>query len=444
VGLGLAAGVLALLLQSQVDFGLELFGIGSLFWIALAMGDGANEEGASGRPLARFVPAGLAVLAGIVVLATQARPLHLERNAMKRRFAASGLERGAGARELEATLRGAVLRHPGDGYLPLLGGYLATREGKNPLRWFGRALERNPTSGRANFALAEALGAAHHEEQALIHLRLAAAYDHALADRALNLAVAFSPTVPELTAGFPEGAIGGEAFVDLCPKLQPPARIPCFREALRRNDRDVEAHEALSSELFDAIEERRAPCSGPDEAACVAEAERSVAKMGTATGYRGLILGARLRARKGDRAGAVGMLLSGCPATPTAAACLELAMDLAIGLADPALTRQAQDRFVALACELSARCAAAHARVGERLEGIGDVERALAHFTAAARESPSASRWLKVADLALRAGSPAAKRAALAEATAHGGLSDGQRRELQRLSTAAPGFGREP
>jgi hypothetical protein len=440
--LGLAAGVLALLLQNQVDFGLELFAIGSLFWTALVMANGANAANERQSRFARFVPIGAAVVAGIVVLAMRANPLHVERRAMKQRFTEFDRAGGRDTKELGAALRRAVLQHPGDGYLPLLGGHLASREHKNPLRWFGRALERNPTSGRANLALGEALGSARHEEQALIHLRLAAAYDYELADRALNLAVAFAPSVPALASGFPEGALGASAFVDLCPKLQPHARIECFREALRRDPRDKKAHEALASELFDALEARRAPCAGAEEAACALEAERSVTAASPGTGYRTLVLGARLRARKGDRLGAVGMLLSGCPATPTAAACLELAADLAVGLPDTALARQAEDRFVALACELPARCAAAHAHVGDRLEAAGELDRALGHFTAAAREAPSAGRWLKVADLAARTNAFAAKRAALAALGAFGDLTDAQRREVLRLSNEPVGGAR--
>ncbi len=436
--LGAVLAVGAVLLQNQVDFGLEVFGLAAVFWMVLSLGDGGVERaGASGAFWHRLVPAGGAALAVVVVVVTHAQPLHLERRAMKERFIAFGAGSRASAATLQGELRAAILRHPGDGYLPLLGGYLAARFHQNPLPWLGRALERNPTSGRANLALAEALGAAGHRSQALIHLRLAGAYDYSLADRARNLAVALEPNVDALARGFPRDSIGGDAFVELCPKVRVDLRIPCFREAVRRDAASQAAQQGLAEELLDALDARREPCAGPAAPPCIGEAKRAVASVKAASGFRRAMLVGRVRALEGDRVGAVKALLDECPATPSAKGCLELAVELAVGSVEPTLVRQAVERLVVLACEVAEPCVAAHRHVAERFEGSGDLAGALEHHMAAARAAPSVAAWLKVADLGARLGVPGPVRVALTEIRTLGPLSEGEQRDVARLEQRA-------
>jgi O-antigen ligase len=436
VGVVLAVG--AVLLQNQVDFGLELFGLAAPFWILLSLGErGYEQPGAKVAVWPRFVPAGAAVAAVLVVLVTRAQPLQLERRAMRERFTAFGAGNRAALAELQRELRAAILRHPADGYLPLLGGHLAARLRQNPLVWLGRALERTPTSGRANLALAEALGAAGHRGQALIHLRLAGAYDYSLADRAGNVAVALESNVEALARGYPRDSIGGERFVELCPKLPAGSRLPCFREAVRRDASRQAAHAGLVQELLAALDAGREPCGGGAAPACVVEAKRSVASMKAGSGFQTVMLAARVRALEGDRAGAVKILLGECHATPSASGCLELAVELAIGLSDRALVREAIGRYTAVACEAPERCGAAHEYVADRLDKSGDLGGALEHQAEAARQAPSAGAWLKLAGLRARLGTVATVRAALDEAKASGPLDEAQRREVLRLERVA-------
>jgi hypothetical protein len=435
VGAVLAVG--AVLVQNQVDFGLEIFGLAAPFWIVLSLAESGQERAQIGAPVwHRLIPVGFMVAAAAVVIVTRAQPLHGERREMKERFTAFGRGDRTATAKLAEELRSAILRHPGDGYLPLLGGYLAKQLQRNPLVWLGRALERTPTSGRANLALAEALGEAGHTAQALVHLRLAGAYDHSLADRARDVAVALEPRVDALARGFPRDATGGDAFVNLCPKLVVSSRIPCFREAVRRDASSQDGHQGLTVELLDALEGRRAPCTDAAAPACLLEARRSLAAIKEAGGLRRVMLAGRLSALDGDRAGAVRRLLGECPATPSAKDCLELAADLAIGSSDPALVRQAVGRFIVLACEVPEGCAAAHRHVADRFEASGVLAGALEHSTLAAREAPSVAAWLKVADFAARAGAVATLRTALVEARSNGPLEEGHRREIERLEKA--------
>jgi O-antigen ligase len=432
--LGVVLAVGAVLLQSQVDFGLEVFGLAAPFWVLLSLGEnGYDRTGVRGAFWHRLLPVGAAVAAMLVVVATRAQPLHLERRALKERFTSLGVANETAVATLQRELRAAILRHPGDGYLPLLGGYLAGQLKQNTLTWLGRALERNPTSGRANLALAEALGAAGHRSQALIHLRLAGAYDYSLADRARDIAVALEPSVEALARGFPRDSIGGGAFAELCPKLAVSSRIPCFREAVRRDASYETAQEGLARELLEALDAGREPCSGPSALACIQEAKRSVASLKPGAGFQRVMLASRVRSFEGDRIGAGRMLHSECPAVPHARSCLELAVALVVGTSDRSLVRQVVERFLAIACEDPERCAAAHRHVAARFEASANLGGALEHHTAAARQAPSAAAWLKVADLRARLGSAATVRAALAEALTFAPLDEGQRREVLRL-----------
>jgi hypothetical protein len=245
--------------------------------------------------------------------------------------------------------------------------------------------------------------------------------------------VDFEPNLDALTRAFPCEIVGGSAFVDLCARIGLESRVDCFREALRRDAGNRKVHEALALELLDALEARRAPCTGPGAAACQADAARASQVLGSGGGYRELVIAARIQARKGDVLAAVANLLSGCPATPGAAECIELAVELALKQPDKELARRAERRFIALACEQPARCASAHTTIAEKLEAAGDLAGAFEHLDAAAREAPSAARWLKTADMAARAGKGVAKRSALAEAKTFGELTPQQRREWERL-----------
>jgi hypothetical protein len=206
---------------------------------------------------------------------------------------------------------------------------------------------------------------------------------------------------------------------------------------VRRDPSRHEVHEALAGELLDALDARMEPCSGDAAPACATEARRSVAFIKADSGFRRVMLGARLHALEGDRVGAVRTLLDECPAAPSAMGCLELAVDLAAGRVDTSLVRQAVGRLIAVACEVAERCVATHRRVAERFEANGELAGALEHHTAAARQKPSAELWLEVAEVAARLGAAARARNALAEVRALGPLDEAQRRQVARLEQSS-------
>jgi hypothetical protein len=435
---GLAGAVVAVVLGGMVDFGLEIFGIAALVVVVLSTAEANGKAPSSAVPWHRFVPAGVAALSLAIVLALGADTARADRKRVRNHPALASGASKASAEELRTELRAQMLRHPGDGYFPLVGAHLAAREGKNALPWLGRAIERTPRSGAAHLALGEALARLKQKSQALIHLRLAAIYDYSLSDPALRRAVELEPDVQALARAFPHDVTGGSAFVDLCPRVKVENRVACYREALRRDasNRKVQAEFAL--ELLDALESNRAPCTGEEAKVCEADAVRTSQLLVTGGGYRQLEISARILARRGELLEAVTNLLAGCPATPGAAGCLELAVELASRLKDKELSARASERFVALACEVSARCASAHTFVADKLEAAGDLMGAMEHLKAAAREAPTTSRWLKVADMAARSGQPSAQRSAVSEAKALGAVEGHQKRELERLEREGP------
>jgi hypothetical protein len=435
---GLSGAVVAVVLGGLVDFGLEIFGIAALVVVVLSTAETNGKAPPSARLWLRFVPAGVAALSLAIVLALGADTARADRKRVRNHPALASGASKASAEELRTELRAQMLRHPGDGYFPLVGAHLAAREGKNALPWLGRAIERTPRSGAAHLALGEALARLKQKSQALIHLRLAAIYDYSLSDPALRRAVELEPDVQALARAFPHDVTGGSLFVDLCPRVRVENRVACYREALRRDASNRKLQAEFALELLDALEAKRAPCTGEEAKVCEADAARTSQLLVTGGGYRQLEISARILARRGELLEAVTNLLAGCPATPGAAGCLELAVELASRLKDKELSARASERFIALACEVSARCASAHTFVADKLEAAGDLMGAMEHLKAAAREAPTTSRWLKVADMAARSGQPSAQRSAVREAKALGAVEGHQKRELERLEREGP------
>ncbi len=439
VAAGLAVGLGALVLQNFVDFGLAIFAVGALAVAVLAMANGGGAQPEEPPRRVSVVHAVATVLAGLAVVTTGSKPAELERKELAAMVSEPVPMTRARITELRQSLRTATLRHPGDAYLPLLGAYLAERgRDQNAMPFLGRALERNPRSGRAHLALADELARHHHAAQALMHYRLAAAYDYGIADRALGRAVTVESDVKRLAAAFAPGTQGAPAFIDLCPKLPPVPRLSCFREALNRDPRDATALAGLAVELLEDVEAERAPCAGPAAAECVAEATRASSALGDRGGREGLMVAARLLARQGRVDEAVRRLLAGCPATPAARSCLELASELAAGGSDASVAKAAMQRFLALACDTTAHCSRAQARVAGQLEESGDLAGALEHYARAAQEEPTTERWLHVAEAAARAGAQRTAADALDHAKSAGALDAAQARRAASIGAEAP------
>jgi len=316
-----------------------------------------------------------------------------------------------------SALRRAVRRHPAEPYFPLLGAYAASASKQDPLPWLAHALERGPRYGQVHLALADFMRARGAGLQGYMHVRLAAHYDVNLEEEVMARALRWSRSFEELARGFPNGAEGSGLLVKLCGRVNPAWATACWRESVTRDPGNAAARLAFAQTLVDSLESAQPPCDGVRTRACAVEAAAAVRGVTEREhGWRALLLRSRLQAYGGDRRGAAEALLERCPSMDEAAACLRLALDLAGGTRDADFVLRVAERFTAARCSASKACAAAHERVGAILADLGSWPRALEHQVAAAKADPTAERWVKVAEGAVRADAPTVAQTALLRA----------------------------
>src|SRR5690606_28079277 len=120
-------------------------------------------------------------------------------------------------------LRAALLRHPGDAFLPRLGALAAVHTPeRNPLPWAARALQRDRQSGHTHLLLAELLAQRRNPAQALLHLRLGAEADSSLSAPMARRALAWSERRQQAVwRAVPAGVAGTPMLVALARSLDP-------------------------------------------------------------------------------------------------------------------------------------------------------------------------------------------------------------------------------
>jgi hypothetical protein len=413
-----------------VDLALEIFGVVALSLVALAGLMPPPSTAARPRVPAAF-PAALGVaLCALIVVATSAAPVQAERQRVSKAYSEWVKNGARHPRAFLAELRRAMLRHPAEAYFPLVASIVAARTGDDPLRWIGRALERSPLDGHAHLLLSDVLAKKKAPRQALMHLRLAAAYDGVIRDSALLKAAALAKTHDELLSAFPASAPGGSLLPEVCKKVVGVVRIECWREVSRRDTSDAGAKRELAAALLDSLEAAVVPCAAESAPGCVAEVGRCLTAVEQSNGWQAKELRARELAVAGDARGAATLLVEHCPGGNEGIGCRSRGLELAARTKDLKLLGTAVERYLAAACGEPVRCASAHERAGAAYEGIGAVGLALKHFSAAANEEPSINRWIANAEAAARVGSAISTRAALDRARRAGELSADQRRRI--------------
>jgi hypothetical protein len=435
VAAGLVSGLVALGLQNLVDFSLEIFAVGALAATAFAAADDGRGGSPARRRRAVLPLVALVVAATITALASGATPVQIERHRLARE-AGESLRGPAGARPaLAADVRRAVLAHPADAYPFLIGALVAEQGGKNPLPWLGQALARSPYDGQAHLALARVLARHGAKAQALLHARSAALYDVLLRDQAFAQAARSITTRTEIVEAFPRGLPGSELVSQLCPKLAGVLRVECAREARERAPGGA-TNLALSGDLLDAWEASAPPCTPPKAADCSAEVARLLDELHGSdpnADWQIAVLRARWLAQSGNPREATKLLGARCPTGTSGVPCWDRALTYAERSSDARAVEGIAERYTATHCAEAAGCALSHERLATTYAALGAPGHALSELNAAIREEPTAERWLRAAELAVRSEATHSARRALDHAKRVGALSEDQRKRADAL-----------
>jgi hypothetical protein len=433
---GLVAGLIALLLQNFADLGLELFAVGACALVAFTAADEAVELGTQ-RSMRRALPGAIGVLVwSLIVVFGGANLVQLDRQRATKAYAALG-SAPAAADAFDRELRALMLRHPGEAYFPLLGGAEALRARRDALPWLNRTLERSPFDANAHLLLSEALALRGARRQALLHSRLAAVYDVTLRDRALAQVAARVQSLDDLRDAFPRDLPGAELLEQVCDALAPGLVIDCWREAVSRNASDS-ARYGLAGSLVRALAASAPPCAGEGRDPCDREASGLLDRLKNADvpATKLAELRAGLLALRGEQGHAAKLLAAQCAGRPEAATCYSQAFDLSVRSRDTLTLGEIAKRYAALVCADATACAALHERTGRAYLELDAPGLALGQFKAAAEASPTAERWLLVAEAASRTGALTLARRAVEQVKREPEPAPGQEARLLAVENA--------
>lgn len=317
-------------------------------------------------------------------------------------------------------VRSAVMRHPGDPHLYILGAGAALREGKNPLKWVSLALERDRGSGRPYLILAEALVRTHAKAQALEALRSALEREPAMGPLALRIALRVTRNPDELLVICPPGEEGAQVLGQAAILLQ-----GADQEWPRQRLRELAIERApqfLPPRLSDADEilvalgprSRSGRCTGERRRGCLerlAEHAR-VANQVAPQEAQGLILQARTLIVEGNPRSAQRMLNQKCVHLKDPLPCFRTLIEAASLSQDKEELDSASQDLVTRACLVPQRCAPTASWVGTIYASRQEWPLAASYFERAALESGSIGAWLQVASAAAKGGDlPRSKRA---------------------------------
>jgi tetratricopeptide (TPR) repeat protein/O-antigen ligase len=421
---GATFGVLTLLLQNLVDLGLEVAGVSVALSATLgAIWGAAPRAPEPRRPIARywvlaslvlgFVATGVVAFGGMSTVEEDRKTIQQELRSLSKDV---DRERSIALEERLAVL---MQRYPADHYFPLAGAYNARLRGESPISWIQRALERGPTVGRTHLLLGEYLLARGLSSQGLLELRLALEYDPQLGSFAAPLFIRYTQSTEQVFEGVPrEGTEVLEALaVAYVPTKRSDTRRALDREILARDPSRSDARQRLASELMDSLEQHSELC-GVSRTDCFTELEEHLAELTRhdPTSSAPALLRARMHVLDGEEDLALDVLRAGCQRPRGRLLCLQT---LAKTLAKRGASEELGDvleKAAATACATRAGCADANRWVGGMHLEVGNTQQAVSWFERAARQDPTAARWVDLAELAQNAGLPHVTTQALTEA----------------------------
>lgn len=329
-------------------------------------------------------------------------------------------------------VRRALLRHPADSYVPLLGALVAQNTRKNELPWLNQALRRDPLNARAELLLADSLALRGAVQQALAVLKRCAIHEPNLANVVAERASRYTQKLPELMRAVPDGQTGVDVLNALAMYTNKP-QLRAIHAALlqaslaRKSDSPI-THGLIIDDLLSDLADPTGVCSGPAQVDCERQLEqhaRVVEAQGPGS-LQAVILHSRLLVRQGKSLEAAQWLAKSCRNFTTDLVCAAQFVTVASQVSNLELLDEAGNAYLALACSTPDACAAAATWIGNLYAARGSYDSALSRFERAVNESPSADAWLRVADSALRSGHPNRAQSALLAARRFGAPTDSE------------------
>jgi tetratricopeptide (TPR) repeat protein len=420
----LAIGVGALLLQNLVDLGLEVMSVGIATSVALgaltgALGrrevggkpddGGLDDAGPELRtPLWRsawvMAPLALALLSNAAGWATGLHTAIVDRTSLRAAYDELTHDKSK-APAFRSELHAAIVRHPGDAYLPLLGALAAFREHQDAMVWLNRALERDPERGATHFVLARVLLARGSIGQGMLALRFAVQRQPEFLHRAAVLVGQRARRPEEVWAAVPEGTSGVPMLLALAlaaerGKSSVVPRDQLVDEAVRRDPHSQPARLAELRGLLANLKAARDPCLAEARAACLQRVDRALQELERSAKEpvaEVVLAEAQRRALDGKLAEADAYLADHCPALAGPTSCLRERVLYALDARNVKASTDAATAYLASACDTAASCAKASIWVGDRMQEHGDSLGAVEYYARAAKDRPDPAVWKKLA-----------------------------------------------
>lgn len=415
---GAWAAIVATVVHELVDYHLETPGVMALVVVCLALAVRPGHQPDAGERLlsgaflrkATFAASALAVLVAAWLVPVRRNTLAEDRV----RLSALATDRAVSREDFHREVRAAMLRYPGEAFLPLMGAVHAQLlGGESVVPWIGRALTDNPRFGRAHYVLARSL-AQRSPAQARLEYRLAYEYDARLrAPIALEVArlVGDADDALELV---PEGKGGPEMLELLAQALE--ARLPSSvvqldAELLRRDPAALGPVERKVQAALSDVANRHPWCVDPGRGEAVSEgcladalaAARALVERAPGK-CRPHALLARLHAESGEVGRGIDELAEAAERVSDRATCMREAITLAIDKGDKKRASALLDRFVRAGCGTSLDCFGLYEWAGAMAERQGQNAKAVALYRRANEVAPSDAMLERIADLAARTG----------------------------------------
>lgn len=414
VAAGAWAACGTLLVQNFADLGTEVPGLvlAGVVCAAIVVGGSPGDRTQSRvwLTVATFAPVLVLLLAGCaIVAAAVAIPGELHRD--QRRLLDAATVQRVSPDQMHSAARAAMLRHPGEPYLPFVTALRATMvRDDNPVPWIAATLERASVYGTAHLLLARVL-AAKVPSQARLEYRLAVS-------QAPDLLITVGPELPAVIKSYgdatevvPDGAAGALVLERVVAQIS--ARLPAT--AVRLDEqllaRDHNAPGPIEREALGAVLDLEAAdgtpwCEGPRRAACVQTAFEASRALQTLQPERcaGFELESRARVASGDLGG-VPQLLIVADRVDDRLPCLQSVYRLAMSVRDDAQADEALSRIMRAGCRTDAECAANFAWIAMQEEARGNLGRARTLYERAYGRAPDHDSFiLDAARLAARQG----------------------------------------